>query len=46
VTGPEAEAIGVLLREASSIIAPLIAARDLTPGDPAYYDALERALFG
>jgi len=46
VSALEAEAIGVLLREASSIIAPLIAARDLTPGDPAYYDALEKALLG
>ncbi len=46
VTGAEAEAIGVLLREASSTIAPLIAARDLSPGDPSYYDTLEAALFG
>lgn len=46
VSAPEAEAIGVLMLEASSIIAPLIAARDLSPGDPAYYDGLERALLG
>lgn len=40
----EAEALSLLLLRARRAIAPLIAARDLVPGDPCAYDALERSL--
>lgn len=46
VASEEAEAMSLLLLGASRRIAPLIAAHDLSAGEPSYYDALETALLG